>query len=522
MVTSIIKAVAVRLLLLFNPVGAILQALEAIYKVLKWVFQNAARIFKLVETVVNGIADIIAGNVAGFAGAVEKGLAMLIPPVIAFIADYFSLGDLPKVVADKIKSMQAWVLGMIERALGWVIDKGKALLAKMGMGKKDEKKKEALPNTVGEVVTFTAAGESHRLWIEARGDNAVVMVASTKEALEGFLNGGRVSEAIQNDKTKELEKCVKAARVLLKATDLNADAVLKELRKIRAENDTMPAQGGQIEQKNDTVKEEEHELADLLIRIFELVGGGLKIVEVIGAQVDSLIEAPEGYEFWTPGLPRTYREIRRKSGYARKGKEYPRVSVDGGGLIKEGVGALRYDIDLVSRYDAAIADANSKQALIGKPDLPKSFLESRWESDKSASDTMLRGYRYQMEAIIAIVNRGSATLIGVEVTLDSGARVDYIVEEGTQQKLVECKAWNKMDLTAGRKAARDFRAQIRRYVDEAQTPGSQAGNGVKVYQVHLNFASIPRDWDEAIALAKHEVKLARRRKPPITVTYEGL
>ena len=59
--------------MLFNPAGAIFQALEAIYRVLKWIFQNAARIFTLVETVVNGIADILAGNTGGFAASGREG-----------------------------------------------------------------------------------------------------------------------------------------------------------------------------------------------------------------------------------------------------------------------------------------------------------------------------------------------------------------------------------------------------------------------------------------------------------------
>ena len=147
MVSAIIKQVAARIIMLFNPVGAILQALEAIYRVLKWIFQNAARIFTLVETVVNGIADILAGNTAAFAAAVEKGLAMLIAPVISFIADYLSLGDLPSIVADKVKSMREWILGMIEKALTWLIEKGKALLAAVGIGKKEDKKqKEGTPH----------------------------------------------------------------------------------------------------------------------------------------------------------------------------------------------------------------------------------------------------------------------------------------------------------------------------------------------------------------------------------------
>jgi len=139
LISAVVKAATARILMLFNPAGAILQALEAIYRVLKWVFQNAARIFTLIETVVNGIADILAGSLGGFANAVEKALAMLIAPVISFIADYLNFGDLPDAIAKKIKSFQDWIMGLIEKALVWVIEKGKALLAAAGIGGKDKK-----------------------------------------------------------------------------------------------------------------------------------------------------------------------------------------------------------------------------------------------------------------------------------------------------------------------------------------------------------------------------------------------
>ncbi|MEK6279390.1 MAG: hypothetical protein AABN95_03475 [Acidobacteriota bacterium] len=160
MVSAIIKAATARIILLFNPAGAILQALEAIYRVLKWIFQNAARIFTLVETVVNGIADILAGSIGGFANAVEKALAMLIAPVISFIADYLGFGDLPDKIANKIKTFQDWIMSLIEKALVWLIEKGKALLAAFGIGKKDDKKdkKDGTPHeqAVHEVATTLA------------------------------------------------------------------------------------------------------------------------------------------------------------------------------------------------------------------------------------------------------------------------------------------------------------------------------------------------------------------------------
>lgn len=179
MISAIVKAVSVRILMLFNPVGAILQALEAIYRVLKWIFQNAARIFTLIETVVNGIGDVLAGSIGGFANAVEKALGMLIAPVISFLADYLGFGDLPSKIADKIKSFQTWILGLIEKALVWIIEKGKALLAAVGIGGKDkEKKGGTFDGQIGDKVRWKAEEEIHELWIGDVGGEPEAIMAS--------------------------------------------------------------------------------------------------------------------------------------------------------------------------------------------------------------------------------------------------------------------------------------------------------------------------------------------------------
>ncbi len=185
LISAVVKAVSARIILLFNPVGAIAQALEAIYRVLKWIFQNAARIFTLIETVVNGVADILAGSIGGFANAVEKALGMLIAPVISFLADYLGFGDLPEKIAEKIKSFQEWILGLIEKALVWIIEKGKALLEAMGLGGKDKKKKPGEgEGQVGKDMEWTAEGEQHHLWIATTGAHAQVMVASETKTVD--------------------------------------------------------------------------------------------------------------------------------------------------------------------------------------------------------------------------------------------------------------------------------------------------------------------------------------------------
>ncbi len=133
LVEALIKNVTVRVIALFNPVGAIAQAIELIYKVLKWIFTNAARIFSFVETVVNGLADIIAGNIGGMARAVEAALAKLIPPVIDFLASLIGLGDLPDKIVETVSQGYAG-LGRVDPGPGYRLAGGAGAQAAGGGG----------------------------------------------------------------------------------------------------------------------------------------------------------------------------------------------------------------------------------------------------------------------------------------------------------------------------------------------------------------------------------------------------
>ncbi len=138
LIEALIRAVTPRIIALFNPAGAIAQAVEVIYRILAWVFQNAARIFSLVETVVNGAAQLIAGNASGMAAAVESALARLIAPVIDFLAGFLGLGNLPDRIADTIGGFQEMVLSAIDRVVAWLAERARALLRALGIGGDDE------------------------------------------------------------------------------------------------------------------------------------------------------------------------------------------------------------------------------------------------------------------------------------------------------------------------------------------------------------------------------------------------
>lgn len=267
MIKAVIKAVSARIVLLFNPVGAILQAIEAIYRVLKWIFTNAARIFRLIETIVNGIADILAGNIGGMANAVEKALAGLIPPVIDFLADYLGFGDLPDKVRDTILGFQEWVEGILDKVIGWLVEKGKALLAAVGIGKKEEKEKAGKGDgQIGKKVSWTAAGESHSLWIVKEPSGASVMMASAVlpvgEQLDKY---AEMAEGLPEDKRGTTLALIANARQVLSSLDGKADELAAQV----ANPETPPQVTSAGEQQ---VESGEDQLAALLAQIREALG----------------------------------------------------------------------------------------------------------------------------------------------------------------------------------------------------------------------------------------------------------
>ena len=146
LIGALIRAVTPRIIAMFNPAGAIVQAIEVIYRILAWIFNNAARIFSLVETIVNGAADLIAGNTSGMATAVEGALARLIAPVIDFLAGFLGLGNLPDTIADTIRGLQEMVMGVIERVVAWLAQRARGLLRALGIGEEEERGVEPRPD----------------------------------------------------------------------------------------------------------------------------------------------------------------------------------------------------------------------------------------------------------------------------------------------------------------------------------------------------------------------------------------
>lgn len=274
MVEALIRQVAIRVIALFNPVGAIIQAIELIYKVLKWIFQNAARIFRLIEAVVNTIADIIAGNIGAVAAAVEGALASLVPIVIDFLAGLLGLGDLPDEIAGVIRRLQDFVLGIVDRIIGWLVGRARALLAALGLGEEEEEEVDGAEREdveLGASVPFAVDGERHRQWVDLVGEEAVLMVESTPQQVEARLAGweGELDERFGDDDEARYEATglIGSARTILNEADATADALAAAYANAAglAPEEELPS--------DDPLERRQLALSRVLARLFEMFEG---------------------------------------------------------------------------------------------------------------------------------------------------------------------------------------------------------------------------------------------------------
>ena len=256
---------------LSNPVGAFIKAALAIIDMAKFFFQKAKDMIALVSAITQSILNIARGNIAFVAVAVENALASIIPLAIGFLASLLGIGDL----ADKVKAIITKIRLRIDQAIDALIDKakafGKSILNKIqGKDKTPAQKNDDIAkgnlkdSEVGEVEKFTAAGESHKLWIDTSGGTPKIMVASTVSALEPKLTEW---EAKADEKQKTL---IHQARNQEK--NIERDAKKAQTTKNKFEKENNEANKKAFEEADKTVENGEKPLMETMKTLFETFG----------------------------------------------------------------------------------------------------------------------------------------------------------------------------------------------------------------------------------------------------------
>jgi len=131
---SVITAAITKLISMFNPAGAIVQAVMAIYNTVMFFIERGSQIAALVQAVFSSIGNIAVGNVAGAANHVEQTMGRSLPVIISFLARIVGLGNVGQKVREIIGRVQARVDVAVNKLVDLVAKQGNDWLAKAGGG----------------------------------------------------------------------------------------------------------------------------------------------------------------------------------------------------------------------------------------------------------------------------------------------------------------------------------------------------------------------------------------------------
>lgn len=213
-VTKIITAAITKIASMFNPVGAIIQAVITVYNVVMWLIQRIKQIAAVVSSITDSIAAIAQGKIGAAANYVEQTMARTLPVIISFLAGLMGLGGVAGKIKGVIKKIQAKVDKAIDKVIGFVVKKAKALFAKVkGAAKGAVAKGKAAIAWWKSRKSFTSRkGDTHSVYFKGEGLNAKPVLASDELEIGTWLE----SRKKKLQKKKKFKGAVKAAYTRIK------------------------------------------------------------------------------------------------------------------------------------------------------------------------------------------------------------------------------------------------------------------------------------------------------------------
>ncbi|HYN93726.1 MAG TPA: hypothetical protein VES42_07735, partial [Pilimelia sp.] len=117
---SVVGAALTRLISMFNPAGAVIQAILGVYNTVRFFIERAQQLGAFAESVFDSISAIAGGSVGSAVGAVERALGRSVPVVLGFLARLIGLGDVAAPVRNVVGRARGVIDGALDRVTGWL------------------------------------------------------------------------------------------------------------------------------------------------------------------------------------------------------------------------------------------------------------------------------------------------------------------------------------------------------------------------------------------------------------------
>jgi hypothetical protein len=118
--TEVVKAAVVKLVSMLNPAGAFVQAIIAVYNTVTFFIQKINQIAAVVASFIDSISAIAAGQVDNAAKKVEQTMANTLTVIIAFLAKFAGLGNIPEKLVGVIKKIRQPIDRGLDKIVAWL------------------------------------------------------------------------------------------------------------------------------------------------------------------------------------------------------------------------------------------------------------------------------------------------------------------------------------------------------------------------------------------------------------------
>jgi len=244
--TEVVKAAVIKLVSMLNPAGAVIQAIIAIYNTITFFIQKIQQIAAVVASFVDSIAAIASGQVDAAAKKVEQTMANTLTVIIAFLAKFAGLGNIPEKIVGIVKKIRQPIDKGLDKIVAW-------------LGKMLAKAKDGLTEWWKSKKPFTTkGGATHEIYYSGKDKSAVPMVASKdpgpiEKKLADFRSQAKAADASDLQK-KAVDKIGRTLNLLKQ----NPDAPLivsnmKELFDIFDEESDSPLKQWDYQPKGQTL-----------------------------------------------------------------------------------------------------------------------------------------------------------------------------------------------------------------------------------------------------------------------------
>ncbi|VVO69531.1 hypothetical protein PS862_01265 [Pseudomonas fluorescens] len=235
LIVTAIKEGVVWLLSLTNPASAIVKAIKLVFDLVMFLVERYQQIKDFILSVYEAVAEVASGNFAKVTLAVENALARSVPVLISLFASVLGLGN----IARQVKGVLTTISQPINKAIDWVVDKvvafARKVVAKVKSGAKQvkEKARQAVEDLVSwwkERRKFRSKdGGNHSIYYRGEGKRADLMIASTPDTIENFLNAKlKDANASADQKTLASEALAQYRQVLKSEEDLETLRAARE------------------------------------------------------------------------------------------------------------------------------------------------------------------------------------------------------------------------------------------------------------------------------------------------------